>query len=104
MKVIESLGIKDQVLRKSTVAKDGVETMRLVLEEKFDIGVTQVSEILQAIPEAIAGPLTKEFDLATTYALLHRENISLAPQFFAALMTHPAHPKTIADKRIWPAP
>src|SRR6267142_6465255 len=27
MKVIESLGVKDEVLRKSTVARDGVETM-----------------------------------------------------------------------------
>src|SRR5439155_13409348 len=48
MKVIDSLGVKDEVLRKSTVAKDGIETMRLVLEEKYDLGVTQVSEILQA--------------------------------------------------------
>src|SRR3989442_15096549 len=48
MKVIDSLGVKDEVLRKSTVAKDGIETMRLVLEEKYDLGVTQISEILQA--------------------------------------------------------
>src|SRR5207245_8397837 len=63
MKVIESLGIKDQVLRKSTVAKDGVETMRLVLEEKFDIVVTHVSEMLQTSPEAVAAPSPKEFEL-----------------------------------------
>src|SRR5262249_19574609 len=33
MKVIDALGVKDEVLRKATVAKDGTETMRLVLEE-----------------------------------------------------------------------
>src|SRR5262249_23668493 len=48
MKVIETLGVKDEVLRKATLANDGVDTMRLVLEEKFDLGVTQVSEIVQA--------------------------------------------------------
>src|SRR5262249_13916329 len=90
MKVIESLGIKDQVLRKSTVAKDGVETMRLVLEEKFDIGITQVSEILQANPEAVAGPFPKDFELATTYALWYRDNISPAAKAFATLMTSTA--------------
>jgi len=32
MKVIEALGVKDEVLRKTTFASDGVATMRLVLE------------------------------------------------------------------------
>src|SRR5207247_9952070 len=66
MKVIESLGIKDQVLRKSTVAKDGVETMRLALDEKFHIAVTQLSEILQASPEALTGQFPQDIQLATT--------------------------------------
>src|SRR5262249_14201512 len=33
MKVIDALGVKDDVLRKATLAKDGIETMRLVVEE-----------------------------------------------------------------------
>src|SRR5438876_6447010 len=103
MKVIESLGIKDQVFQKSTVAKDGVETMRLVLEEKFDIGVTQVSEILQASPEAVAGPFPKDFELATTYALWHRDNISPAAKAFAALLTSPASRKKLEANGIRPA-
>ena len=82
MKVIESLGIKDEVLRKATVAKDGVETMRLVLEEKFDIGVTQVPEILQASRDAVAAPFPRELELATTYSLWHRNNISQAARAF----------------------
>src|SRR5438552_17339129 len=59
MKVIESLGVKDEVQRKATVAKDGPETMRLVLEEKIDLGVTQIPEILQASRNAVAGPFPR---------------------------------------------
>ena len=61
MKVIESLGVKDDVLRKATLARDGTETMRFVLEEKFDLGITQISEILQASRDAVAGPFPKEY-------------------------------------------
>src|SRR6266581_6824487 len=90
MKVIDSLGVKDEVLRKSTVAKDGIETMRLVLEEKYDLGVTQVSEILQANRNAVAGPFPKEFELATTYSLWYRNDASPAAKAFVALLTSPA--------------
>ena len=103
MKVIESLGIKDEVLRKSTVAKDGVETMRLVLEEKFDIGITQVSEILQASRDAVAGPFPKEFELATTYSLWHRNNISPAAKAFVTLLTGPASRMKLEANGIRPA-
>ena len=58
MKVIEELGVRDEVLRKATVAKDGIETMRLVLEEKVDIGITQLSEILQASRDAVRVRIT----------------------------------------------
>jgi len=103
MKVIESLGIKDEVLRKSTVAKDGVETMRLVLEEKFDIGITQVSEILQASRDAVAGPFPKEFELATTYSLWHRNNISPAAKAFVTLLTGPTSRMKLEANGIRPA-
>jgi len=103
MKVIDSLGIKDDVLRKSTVAKDGVETMRLVLEEKFDIGITQVSEILQASRDAVAGPFPKEFELATTYSLWHRNNISPAAKALVTLLTSPASRTRLEANGIRPA-
>ena len=102
MKVIEQLGVKDEVLRKATVAKDGVETMRLVLEEKIDIGITQLSEILQASPDAVAGPFPKEFELATTYALWHRDDISQAAAAFVTLLTSPAGSKKLAESGIRP--
>jgi hypothetical protein len=55
-KVIEALGIKDEVMQKATVAPDGVETMRLVLDKKVDLGVSQMSEIVQANRDALVGP------------------------------------------------
>jgi molybdate transport system substrate-binding protein len=87
VKVIEALGIKDQVMQKATVAPDGVETMRLVLEKKADLGVSQMSEIVQANKDALVGPLPKEFDLSTTFALWYRTDISPAAGNFAAMLT-----------------
>jgi molybdate transport system substrate-binding protein len=69
MKVIESLGIKDAVMNKAVIAVDGPETMRLVLEGKADLGITQISEIVQASREAVAGPFPQEFELSTEYSL-----------------------------------
>ena len=100
MKVIDSLGVKDEVLRKSTVAKDGIETMRLVTEEKYDLGVTQISEILQASRDAVVGPFPKEFELATTYSLWHRNNASPAAKGFVTLLTSPESRKKLAENGI----
>ena len=103
MKVIDSLGVKDEVLRKSTVAKDGIDTMRLVLEEKYDLGVTQVSEILQANRDAVVGPFPKEFELATTYSLWYRNNLSPAAKAFITLLTSPSSRTKLAENGIRPA-
>ena len=103
MKMIESLGIKDEVLRKATLAPDGVETMRLVLEGKVDLGVTQISEIVQANRAALVGSFPKEFDLATTYSLWHRAGASAAAREFAALLTGPAGRAALAEEGLRPA-
>jgi molybdate transport system substrate-binding protein len=102
MKVIESLGIKDEVLKKATLAPDGVETMRLVLEGKVDLGVTQISEIVQANRAALVGPFPPEFDLATTYSLWYRAAASAAAKDFAALLTGPAGRAALADDGVRP--
>jgi molybdate transport system substrate-binding protein len=102
-KVIESLGVKDEVLRKATLAKDGPETMRLILDEKIDLGVTQISEILQANPNALAGPFPKEFELATTYSLWYRNDSSQAVKAFVALLNSPASWTKFAENGIRPA-
>ena len=89
MKVIESLGIKDEVLKKATLAQDGVETMRLVLENKVDLAVTQTSEVIQANPDALLGPFPAQFDLATTFSLWHPSAMSDAAKGFVSLITGP---------------
>ena len=90
MKVIEALGVKDEVVKKTTFASDGIETMRLVLEGKADIGVSQSSEIVQASPDSLAGPFPKEFALATDFSLWHRNPMSAAVKDFVAVLTGPA--------------
>ena len=101
-KVIEALGIKDEVMRKATVAPDGVETMRLVLEKKVDLGVSQMSEVVQANRDALVGPFPGEFDLATTFSLWHRADVSPAVRGFATLITTPAGQARLADEGFRP--
>jgi molybdate transport system substrate-binding protein len=90
MQVIEALGIKDEVLKKSVRAADGVETMHLVLDGKADLGVTQLSEIMQADRTALVGPFPPQFDLASTYALWLRHDAPPAAKAFARLLASPA--------------
>lgn len=96
VKVIEALGIKDEILRKATLAPDGIETMRLVVDKKVDLGVSQSSEIVQANPDALVGPFPSEFNLATTFSLWHRVDISPAARDFVALITNPASRQKLA--------
>ena len=102
MTVIESLGVKDEVLAKATLAPNGIETMRLVLEEGVDIGITQSVEILQANRDALAGPFPEEFELATTYSLWHRRDLSPPVEEFVALLLSPAGREKIAEEGLSP--
>ncbi len=102
MKVIESLGVKEEVLRKATLAKDGPDTMRLLLEEKIDLGVTQISEIVQANRDAVAGPFPKEFELATVYSVWYRNNVSQAVKAFVTYVNSAAGRAKLAENGIRP--
>jgi len=102
MKVIAALGIKDEVLPKITFASDGFATMRLVLEEGVDIGVSQSSEILQANPDSMAGTFPKEFALVTDFSLWHRLNMSPAVKDFVAVLTGPAARGKLAADGVMP--
>jgi len=68
VQVIERLGIKDAVLAKSRIAKDGIETMKWVASGEVDIGITQMSEILQTDPALLLGAFPLELELATRYS------------------------------------
>ena len=98
MGVIEALGIEDEVLAKATLAPNGIETMRLVLEEGVDIGITQSVEILQANRDALAGPFPPEFELATSYALWYSDDISPAARDFVAVLLEPESRAIIAEE------
>jgi molybdate transport system substrate-binding protein len=102
MKVIEGLGVKDEVLPKVTLANDGVETVRLVLEGKADIGVSQSSEILQGNRDAFAGPFPKEYALATDFSLWHRNALAPAAADFIALLTGPEGRGKLAAEGVMP--
>jgi molybdate transport system substrate-binding protein len=94
LKVLDALGIRDQVLNKSVLAADGLETMHLVLDGQADLGVTQLSEIVQANPAALVGPFPKKFDLSTTYSLWRRADASpIADQFARLIASTPERAK-----------
>jgi molybdate transport system substrate-binding protein len=102
MKVIEALGVKDEVLRKITFAPDGLETTHRVVVGEADLGVSQSSEIVQASPDAFAGPFPKEFALTTDFSLWHRNNISAAAENLVARLTGPAGRDKLAAGGIIP--
>jgi molybdate transport system substrate-binding protein len=89
MKVIDALGIRDEVLRKVTFASDGIETVHLVMEGTADLGVSQSSEIVQASRDALAGPFPAEFALSTEFSLWHRNEVSPAVSDLIARLTGP---------------
>ncbi|WP_426115134.1 molybdate ABC transporter substrate-binding protein [Massilia sp. PWRC2] len=95
LQVIEALGIKEQVLAKAVLAADGVQTMHLVQQNKVALGVTQISEIIQADPSTLLGPFPVEFDLATTYSLWHKSDPSPAAEAFARLLASPQEQKKL---------
>ncbi len=104
MKVIETLGVKDDVLRKVRFSRDGVETVHLVVEGTADLGVSQSSEIVQASRDALAGPFPGEFALTTDFSLWHRNNISPAVADLVTRLTGPAGREKLAAEGVVPAP
>lgn len=90
LKVIEKMGIKDEVMKKATLAPDGLVTMQLVLDGKADLAVTQLSEIIQANPEALVGPFPPDYDLSSTYSLWLHNEAPASAKAFAKLITSPA--------------
>jgi len=73
-----------------------------VLEGKADLGVTQLSEVMQANKDALVGPFPKEYDLATTYSLWLRNDAPAAAKAFAKLITSPAERAKLADYGLRP--
>ncbi|WP_332876498.1 substrate-binding domain-containing protein [Massilia sp. S19_KUP03_FR1] len=97
MRVIDTLGIKGEILKKATLAADGVQTMELVRQGRVALGVTQVSEIMQSDPALLAGPFPPQFDLATRYTLWHKRDASPSAAAFARLLASPAEHAKLAQ-------
>lgn len=102
MKVVEALGVKDDVLRKIKFSTDGVETVRLVVTGEADLGVSQSSEIVQGSHDALAGPFPGEFALNTDFSLWHRKDISPAAADVVARLTDATAREKLAEEGIVP--
>ncbi|MEO7254588.1 MAG: substrate-binding domain-containing protein [Casimicrobium sp.] len=68
-KVLAALGISDQVASKVTVLPFGVEVIEAVAAGKFDLGVSQSSEIVQHKNVRYIGALPVPHQLATRYQI-----------------------------------
>ena len=84
--MIKKLGIDKEVMAKATLASDGVETMKLVLAKKVELGVTQMSEVIQADRSSLVGPFPPEFELATRYSLWCKDPSSAEISSYIALL------------------
>jgi molybdate transport system substrate-binding protein len=74
-KLLERLGIADQVRPKAKLKKGGY-VAELIASGEAEIGVHQISEIVPVKGAALAGPLPKEIQNITTYAA----GLSVSPQ------------------------
>lgn len=89
LKVIRELGIEKEVMAKATLARDGVETMKLVQSKKVELGITQISEIVQADASLLLGAFPDPYDLSTRYAIWSVNN-SETKEFVKFLRTKEA--------------
>jgi molybdate transport system substrate-binding protein len=74
-KLLERLGVADQVRPKAKLKKGGY-VAEIVVSGEAEIGVHQISEIVPVKGAALAGPLPKEIQNTTTYAA----GLSASPQ------------------------
>jgi ABC-type molybdate transport system substrate-binding protein len=84
--MIKKLGIEKEVMAKAMLASDGVETMKLVIAKKVELGVTQMSEVIQADRSTLVGPFPPEFELATRYSLWCKDPSSPEISSYIALL------------------
>ncbi|QWD68697.1 substrate-binding domain-containing protein [Polynucleobacter sp. VK25] len=84
--MIKKLGIEKEVMAKAMLASDGVETMKLVMAKKVELGVTQMSEVIQADRSTLVGPFPPEFELATRYSLWCKDPSSPEISSYIALL------------------
>lgn len=74
-KLLERLGIADQIRPKAKLKKGG-HVADLIVSGEAELGVHQISEIVAVKGAALVGPLPKEIQNTTTYAA----GLSVSPQ------------------------
>ena len=102
--VIRTLGIEAEVLAKSQLARDGVETMKLVQSGAAEIGITQLSEVVQADRSTLVGPFPPEFDLFTRYVLWIQASDLAATEQFVSALTSEAGRESFSSQGLRPLP
>jgi len=66
---VDRLGIREQIAGKTTVLSTGGEVLQGVAAGRFEIGVSQSSEIMPVAGVTFVGGLPAPFDLRTPYAI-----------------------------------
>ena len=90
-RVLEQLGLTQEMKAKSLLAPNGLEVMKLVASGKAELGITQISEILHIQGDTLVGPLPPELQLNTTYAVTFgSQAASPAARQFVELLLGPA--------------
>ncbi len=102
VKVINELGIANEVMAKAVIARDGLETMRLILDKSVDIGITQMSEVVQADRNTLVGPFPQEFALISNYTLWYKTNQDAGLASFIELLTSARASETFAQHGLVP--
>jgi ABC-type molybdate transport system substrate-binding protein len=76
--------------------------MQWVKERQVELGVTQVSEIVQAAPQTLVGPFPEEFDLSTHYALWIKTPDSVVMKRLIAWLQGPQAKKLLSEQGLRP--
>ena len=89
-KVLSALGIRDEVAKRTTVLPFGVEVIEAVASGKYELGVSQSSEIVQHKGVRYLGALPSPYRLATRYQVAALKNRAGATRLIDFLQTSAA--------------
>ena len=98
-KVIEQLGIADPIRQKSVLGADPDIVCIAVAKGEAELCVHQISEILPVKGVALLGPLPRQLQRVTTFAvaLSPRASAHEAARDFLAFVTHPSFKASFAE-------
>jgi molybdate transport system substrate-binding protein len=103
-KLLERLGIADQVRRKAKLKKGGY-VAELIVSGEAELGLHQISEIVPVKGVVLVGPLPKEIQNTTTYAagLSASSQNKDAAQALVKMLSGPAAATVLKSKGMEPA-